>query len=95
MFSEAPNMSEPNVDNSPQMAPMPGGPPPAGAPIAASGTPIMIPGPRPPGNGTRPMLNNGGSGWPGNPQSTGGNGSAPYKGPIPPKGANKRDPRKR
>ena len=50
MFSEAPNMSEPNVDNSPQMAPMPGGPPPAGAPIAAGGSLPMIPGPRPPGN---------------------------------------------
>lgn len=92
VFSEIPNMSELNIDNTP-LAAVPGGPVPPG-----SQPPAAIP---PPTSGTRPIngprlaLNNGGS-WPASTQS-GGNGSAPYRGnsTLLTKSGNKRDPRKR
>lgn len=94
MFSETPNMSEANVNDTNQPGAVSCTTMPTSQLPTASAS---VTAPRPPGNGPRPMLNNGGSGWPTSTPS-GGNGQAPYRGNsnnLPPKGGNKRDPRKR
>lgn len=106
VFSELPNMSEPNPEGTIQMVgpgPTPAAPAgPGGAPLGNQQTPQPIPQSAPParppgGNGTRSSLNNGGPSWP--TTLPGGNGAAPY-----PRGStasatskmgSKRDPRKR
>lgn len=94
VFSETPNMSEANVNDTNQPGAVSCTTMPTSQLPTASAS---VTAPRPPGNGPRPMLNNGGSGWPTSTPS-GGNGQAPYRGNsnnLPPKGGNKRDPRKR